>query len=286
MVPSSPLSHLSNPLVTSSQLLHHKSSAAADSRSTNFATALLTHSAGILLRLPIETIATAIVLLQRYLLSYVPQSGDQQQPPHLLSAASLYLSAKLSSTPTSPRSLINVYAYLTRPASSYLPFINPGATGAPDNPPPDGTTYYVSEGTLERQRQQLFQAESLLLTGLGFQTHVSLPHALALTYLSALGASGRSELARRVLEHLNGSLLGPQYLYLTHQPNVLAVAAIYLAARATEVKLVGGVNWWEVFDVGREELGFVVVAMGSLEAFAEDEGRRWRDGELPELGHM
>lgn len=283
MVPSSPLSHLSNPLVTSSQLLHHKSSTIADSRATQFATTLLTHSAGILLRLPIETIATAIVLLQRYLISYAPQSSDQQ-PPHLLSAASLYLSAKLFSTPTSPRSVINVYAYLTRPASSHLPFINPTAT--PDRPPPDGTTYYVSEGALERQRQQLFHAESLLLTGLGFNTHVALPHALALTYLSALGAGGRPPLAQRVLEHLNGALLGPQCLYLTHQPNVLAVAAIYLAARETEVKLVGGVNWWEVFDVDREALGFVVVGMGSLAAFAEDEGRRWRNGELPDLGHM
>lgn len=289
MVPPSPLSYLSNPLVTSSQLLHYKSSTAADSRSTHFAAALLTHSAGILLRLSIETIATAIVLLQRYLISNAAQPSDerqQQQPPHLLSAASLYISAKLFSIPTSPRSLINVYAFLTRPASSHLPFINPQASATPGRPPPDGTTYFVSEGTLERLRQQLFHAESVVLTGLGFNTHVSMPHVLALTYLSALGASGRPNLARRVLEHLNGALLSPQYLYLTHQPNVLAVAAIYLAARETEVKVVGGVNWWEVFDVGREELGFVVVAMGSLGSFAEDEGRRWRDGELPDLGHM
>lgn len=283
MVPSSNFSRLANPLVTSSQLLHHISASTAESPSIHYATVLLTHSAGILLRLPIETIATAIVLLQRYLVGYSPQSSDHQSP-HLLSATAIYLAAKVSSLPTSPRSLINIYAYLTRPTSSPLLFINPAAT--PDASRAEGIAYYVSEGDLDRQRLKLFHAESLFLAGIGFETHVALPHALALTYLSALGVSDRPELAKRVLEHLNGALLSPQWLYLTHQPNVLAVAAIYLAAKETEVKLVGEVNWWEVFDVGREELGFVVVGMGSLEAFAEEEARKWREGRRPELGNM
>lgn len=285
MVPASPLSRLSNPLVTSSQLLHYKSSSTADSQSTHSATFVLTHSAGILLRLPIETIATAIILLQRYLVGYTPNaSASDVQPPHLLSATAIYLAAKLSSIPTSPRSLVNVYAYLTRPASSPLLFINPSSS--PDNPRPEAITHYVSEGDLDRQRLKLFHAESLLLAGVGFDTHVSLPHALALTYLSALGAHDSPDLVKRVLEHLNGALLSPQWLYLTHQPNVLAVAAIYLAAKETEVKLAVEVNWWEVFDVGREELGFVVVGMGSLGGFAEEEARKWREERRPELGSM
>jgi cyclin L len=283
MVPSSNLSRLANPLVTSSQLLHYKSASTTDSPAIHYATFLLTHSAGVLLRLPIETIATAIVLLQRYLVGYSPQTTDPQ-PPHLLSATTIYLAAKLSSIPTSPRSLVNVYAYLTRPTSSPLLFINPSAT--PDAPQPEAMSHYVSEGDLDRQRLKLFHAESLFLAGLGFNTHVALPHALALTYLSALGASDRTDLAKRVLEHVNGALLSPQWLYLTHQPNVLAVAAIYLAAKETEVKLVGEVNWWEVFDVGREELGFVVVGMGSLGAFAEEQAWRWKEGWRSGLGSM
>ena len=63
-------------------------------------------------------------------------------------------------------------------------------------------------------------------------------------------------------------------LYLTHQPAALATAAIYLAARDEEVKL-PEVEWWEVFDCEREELGFLVVGMGSLEALAEREAKRW-----------
>lgn len=60
-------------------------------------------------------------------------------------------------------------------------------------------------------------------------------------------------------------------LYCTHQPNALAVAALYLAAREVDVKLPVD-EWWEVFDVDREELGFLVVAMRSVEGWAKENG--------------
>lgn len=109
--------------------------------------------------------------------------------------------------------------------------------------------------------------------------HVSLPHRLALTYLQALGTSSAS-LTTRVIEHLNGALLSPQFLYVIHQPKDLAVAAIYLAAREVGIKLVDG-NWWEVFDVDREDLGFLVVALESLGNFVSEEREKWRDRVVP-----
>lgn len=63
-------------------------------------------------------------------------------------------------------------------------------------------------------------------------------------------------------------------MYLTHQPHALAVSAIYLAAREVDVKL-PGVEWWEVFDVDREELGFLVVALRSIEEFAVEQKEKW-----------
>jgi len=55
-------------------------------------------------------------------------------------------------------------------------------------------------------------------------------------------------------------------LYLTHQPNALAVAAIYSASRDAQIGAKApDCAWWEVFDVDREELGFLVVGMRSLE---------------------
>jgi hypothetical protein len=111
--------------------------------------------------------------------------------------------------------------------------------------------------------------EARILYKLGFDTHVALPHGLAVTYLQALdfcGELSRPKITRRVVEYLNTALLSPQLLYLTHQPNALAVAAIYSAARDAEIEAkMPECPWWEVFDVDREELGFLVVGMRSLE---------------------
>ena len=244
--------------------------------STRFRTYLLAQAAGVLLRLPQEVIATAIVILQRYQIGDVPVSDGQadDQPPRYLSAAAIYLSAKNSFTPLGTRSVVNVYAYLLSSHASSLDFIknqDPLFVGARSQ------SHYVSEGDYERERLQILHHEGLLLAGIGFDIHVALPYTLALTYISALGAGDSSKLAARVFEHLNGALLGPQLLYLTHQPNVLATAATYLAAKEVGVKLVESVNWWEVFDVGREGLGFCVMAMGSLQGFAEAEKKKWKE---------
>lgn len=61
-------------------------------------------------------------------------------------------------------------------------------------------------------------------------------------------------------------------LYLTSQPNALAVAAIYNAAKDVGAKM-PECEWWEVFDVDREELGFLVVGMRSVDGW----GRKMRE---------
>ncbi|KEF61331.1 uncharacterized protein A1O9_02896 [Exophiala aquamarina CBS 119918] len=265
--------HLTNSLATTQQLFDLSNREGEDGPSIRFALVRLTSAAGILLRLPQEAIAQAIVLLLRFLLCSRPHDRESFSAK-TYSAASIYLSAKISTPPVSPRSVVNVYAYLTSNASP-LSFINPGERVVDDDP----KEYFVSEGTYDKERQQLFVCESMILAGLGFDTHVALPHGLALTYLQALGVSTTS-LAKRVFEHLNGALLSPQLLYLTHQPNALAVGAIYLAAREIDVKLVDQ-NWWEVFDVDREDLGFLVLALGSLETFAAAERDKWAGKTVP-----
>ena len=52
---------------------------------------------------------------------------------------------------------------------------------------------------------------------------------------------------------------------------------MYLAAREVGVRLPAG-EWWGVFDVEREELGFLVVGMGSLEGWVRDGLGRGRGG--------
>jgi hypothetical protein len=187
----------------------------------------------------------------------------------------LYLTAKISASPRSLRSITNVYAYLLSP-SSHL-----SNAKKVDTTPPDPETYYLTEGEYITFRNRLLNIEGQILNALGFNTHVALPHPLAITYLQTLDGFSSSKgksVARRTIEYLNTALLSPQMLYLTHQPNALAAAAVYLSAREEGVRL-PDVEWWEVFDVEREELGFLVVGMGSLEGFVESERKRWEEGE-------
>lgn len=143
--------------------------------------------------------------------------------------------------------------------------------------------YFVSEGTYQARRTVLFNTEQRILQTLGFQLHVSLPYILCVTYLQALDVFTHpraSELAKKVIAHLNTALLSPQLLYLTHQPPCLATAAIYLAAKEVGIKL-PDVEWWEVFDTDREELGFLVVGLLSVESFAAAEKKKWGDRKIP-----
>ena len=191
-----------------------------------------------------------------------------------LSAASIYTTAKASALSQSPRSVVNVYAYLL----ACWPHISPPLIAT--KPKPDAESCYLSENDYQSARTILMRSESTLLRSISFVTSVVLPHRLALTYLQTLGvlpspaSPTSSALATRTLAHLNTALFSPQLLYLTHQPAALAVASIYLAARETEISL-SACEWWEIFDVDREELGFLVVGLRSCGEWIEGEEKRW-----------
>ena len=155
-----------------------------------------------------------------------------------------------------------------------------------DRSRPDPESYYLTTGTYTAARTTLLQTEAMILRALSFITKVVVPHHLALTFLQTLGVlpspptSKSRALAGRTISHLNTALSSPQLLYLTHQPTALAVAAIYVAAKEIGVILPSS-EWWEVFDVDREELGFLVVGLGSSRSWAEQESRKWVDGKCP-----
>ncbi|KIN07768.1 hypothetical protein OIDMADRAFT_151590 [Oidiodendron maius Zn] len=268
------MSHLSNPLATAEQL-HQRalvnSLPAEIQDSIRYYTARLTQAAGILLRLPQDITAQANILLYRYWLVDELMQHEFSD----LSAATIYMTAKVSASPRSLRSITNVYAYLLSPSSTIS--VSNNTTSNPES-------YYVSESTYVINRNRYLHIEGQLLNALGFNVHVALPHPLAITYLQALDVFSAShskknpnrgkEVGRRAIEYLNTALLSPQMLYLTHQPCSLATAAIYLAARDIGIKL-PDVEWWEVFDCEREELGFLAVGMRSVDGLARKEQERW-----------
>ncbi|KAF1830506.1 hypothetical protein BDW02DRAFT_507459 [Decorospora gaudefroyi] len=272
-------SPLANPLATVAHL--ETSASQLDSippdleDSIRFAGASLTQAAGVLLRLPQEVIAQGIVLFQRFYLG--PPGGSlTEYGAEQVSAASLYLTAKLSAYPKSARSVVNVYAYLSNLPTSFYDAESLQKRGLEKE-------YFVSEGTYERRRSTLFTTEQVILRTLGFNTHVQLPYTLCITYLQALDTFSHPrapELAKRAIAYLNTALLSPQCLYLTHQPSALATAAIYLAAREVGIKM-PECEWWEVFDTDREMLGFLCVGMLSLEGWVSEEKGRWAGRSVP-----
>ncbi|KZF22924.1 hypothetical protein L228DRAFT_261042 [Xylona heveae TC161] len=274
----SPPSNLSNPLATIEQLSTSTSQLdgiPADLElSVRFVGARLTQAAGILLRLPQDTVAQAIVIFYRF---WIGAGGGSLKDHDAkdVSAAALYMMAKLSPYPQTPRNVLNVYSYLLSDSSNLL--------SPADSKTRDPEAYYLSEGTYYSQRTQLFQTERKLAFAMGLQTHVALPYTIAINYLQALDTFGQPKsnaLAQRTFAHLNTALLSPQMLYLTHQPPALATAAIYLAARELDIKLPDD-NWWEAFDTDREELGFLVVGMRSVEGFAVSEKEKWGRRSVP-----
>ncbi|EGS21990.1 uncharacterized protein CTHT_0038670 [Thermochaetoides thermophila DSM 1495] len=274
------MSLLANPLVTSEQLFQRRSVGALPIEIQDaifFATQSLTQAAGILLELPQSVTAQANVLLARYwlvenmmadefsvrtLLPLLPPSPEANRSQDV-SAAILYLTAKLSSHPRSPRELSAIYSYLLSKSSPF--FRTQQLQNLPKYVPPPESHY-------QSFRPRLLTLESRILAALSFNTHVALPHPLAITYLQSLDFfchPRREALARRTIAYLNTALLSPQLLYTTHQPHALAVAAIYCAARDLGAKM-PECEWWEVFDVEREELGFLVVGMRSVEGWARE----------------
>ncbi|KAF2863769.1 hypothetical protein K470DRAFT_209839 [Piedraia hortae CBS 480.64] len=266
--------NLENPLASSSQLETSASQLDGLTKSledsVRYETFRLVQTAGTLLSVPQEIIASAIVLVQRYLVG--PEGGSLLEfDARDVAAAALYLSAKPSAFTLSARSVCIVFGVLKEENITHL-------TAIPKN-------WRFSNGDYELAKARMFKIESEVLRTIGFQTQVALPYCVSINYLQTLEVFQRtpttgSRLAKRVFALLNSALLSPQLLYLTHQPTAIAAAAIYLAARQTGVKL-PEVEWWEVFDVDREQLGFLVVAMLSLEGFAGNEKASWDDTKVP-----
>ena len=191
--------------------------------------------------------------------------------------AALYLASKLTETPTKPRSIINVTTYLLKtPSPSPVSPKHGGGTTAAADP----EQFYVDENLYFQHRTRLLEIETQILKAVGYQTHTALPYTLVINYAQTLECLDKP-LLKRSFGYLTDALLSPSLVYLTHQPNALAVAALYLAARDEGVKLPE--SWWDIFDAEREDLGFLVAVMRGVGSFVGEQVKTWRDdiGAIP-----
>ena len=198
---------------------------------------------GAQLALPQVAIATAQVLFQRFL----HRASLREHDAHHVVMGALYLAGKLEECGRPMRPIVNVcFAAMQR------------RRGAAPAPPVLGGRLYA------RWKAALIRAERDILKELGFQVYqgVSEQHAhkFLLYFVRFLG--GDAALAQAAWSALNDSLRLD--LCMRHPPEVIACAAISLAAQRTAFPLPQGVPWHEVFGASRADLDAISTAIRAL----------------------
>lgn len=212
----------------------------------------LVQVAGVYLGLSQLVIVQAMAYLQRFYLTH----SRSDYPVYNLAHAALLTSVKLHELHDSVSSariskVLNFVAgHVTMPFEA-------------DNEVPPGSDY-----------------EMELLAGLNFDTEVLLPHSLVLSYMQLLELQTLPGLAQSTWAYLNDAVRTTD-LVVIHHPNVIAVAAVSLAAASLNITLSKS-QWWLLFDVQTEDLNHAVslIAYGIsqnklqlLSPSSEDEAR-------------
>lgn len=81
---------------------------------------------------------------------------------------------------------------------------------------------------------QVIKAERRVLKELGFCVHVKHPHKMIVTYLQVLKAERNTKLIQTVWNYMNDSLRTD--VFVRYDPETIACACIYLAARQLNVR--------------------------------------------------
>ncbi|KAK7817233.1 hypothetical protein U0070_004370 [Myodes glareolus] len=173
----------------------------------------LIQAAGILLRLPQVAMATGQVLFQRffYTKSFVKHSMEH------VSMACVHLASKIEEAPRRIRDVINVFHRLRHLREKKKP------------------VPLVLDQEYVNLKNQIIKAERRVLKELGFCVHVKHPHKIIVMYLQVLECERNQHLVQTAWNYMNDSLRTD--VFVRFQPESIACACIYLAARTLEVDL-------------------------------------------------
>lgn len=197
--------------------------------------------AGILLKLPQVTMATAQVLFHRFYFRKSLKKYNVKQ----VSMASLFLAAKVEEVPKRSRDVINVFNHIDQIKSGKKP-----------DPLPLSKRY-------TDMKNDLIKTERFMLKEMGFSTYVEHPHKYLLQYLSILNQGTNSNLAQQAWNYMNDSLREP--LCVRFRPEVIATACIYMASRVLGIVLPEYPHpWWELFDSKQEQLDEIAWTINQL----------------------
>uniref|UniRef100_A0A8C6Z918 Cyclin L2 n=1 Tax=Nothoprocta perdicaria TaxID=30464 RepID=A0A8C6Z918_NOTPE len=171
----------------------------------------LIQAAGILLRLPQVAMATGQVLFQRffYTKSFVKHSMEH------VSMACVHLASKIEEAPRRIRDVINVFHRLRHIREKKKP------------------VPLILDQEYVNLKNQIIKAERRVLKELGFCVHVKHPHKIIVMYLQVLECERNQHLVQTSWNYMNDSLRTD--VFVRFQPESIACACIYLAARTLEV---------------------------------------------------
>lgn len=192
----------------------------------------LIQESGILLKVPQGTTCMAQFIFHRFYYKRSFLEADVRT----FSSACLFLATKIEETSRKLRDIVSVVDYALKLKAKAKP------TEVLD----------LSSQLYLNMRQDVVDAERLILKELGFQVYrldMSHPHKYILNYIRML--KGNKYLAQKAWNYINDSYRSP--LCVFYRPNVVAAAAIYLAARTLDFPL-PELEWWLVFDAPWTEI--------------------------------
>ncbi|KAF6718788.1 Cyclin-L1 [Oryzias melastigma] len=195
----------------------------------------LIQSAGILLRLPQVAMATGQVLFHRffYSKSFVKHSFE------IVAMASIYLASKIEEAPRRIRDVINVFHHLRQLRGKKTP------------------SPLILDQNYINTKNQVIKAERRVLKELGFCVHVKHPHKLIVMYLQVLECEKNQPLVQTAWNYMNDSLR--TNVFVRFQPETIACACIYLAARVLQIPLPSKPHWYLLFGANEDEIKEICV---------------------------
>uniref|UniRef100_A0A3P9JR86 Uncharacterized protein n=1 Tax=Oryzias latipes TaxID=8090 RepID=A0A3P9JR86_ORYLA len=195
----------------------------------------LIQSAGILLRLPQVAMATGQVLFHRffYSKSFVKHSFE------IVAMASIYLASKIEEAPRRIRDVINVFHHLRQLRGKKTP------------------SPLILDQNYINTKNQVIKAERRVLKELGFCVHVKHPHKIIVMYLQVLECEKNQPLVQTAWNYMNDSLR--TNVFVRFQPETIACACIYLAARVLQIPLPSKPYWYLLFGASEDEIKEICV---------------------------
>ncbi|KAB0391425.1 hypothetical protein E2I00_019082 [Balaenoptera physalus] len=164
----------------------------------------------------------------------IQAAGILLRLPQIVAMACINLASKIEEAPRRIRDVINVFHYLRQLRGKRTP------------------SPLILDQNYINTKNQVIKAERRVLKELGFCVHVKHPHKIIVMYLQVLECERNQTLVQTAWNYMNDSLR--TNVFVRFQPETIACACIYLAARALQIPLPTRPHWFLLFGTTEEEI--------------------------------